>query len=121
VGDAGYNKDFITAQGISDAFRDAELCVTALDESFSGARDFDDAMRQYQKTRDDQVLPTFGFTLEIASFEPPPPEQQQLMGAMVGNQEAMDGFVRVFSGATSPVEFFSESNVQRIFASASAH
>ena len=26
VGDAGYNKDFITAQGISDAFRDAELC-----------------------------------------------------------------------------------------------
>jgi 2-polyprenyl-6-methoxyphenol hydroxylase-like FAD-dependent oxidoreductase len=31
VGDAGYNKDFITAQGIHDAFRDAELCATALD------------------------------------------------------------------------------------------
>ena len=27
VGDAGYNKDFITAQGIQDAFRDAELCA----------------------------------------------------------------------------------------------
>ncbi len=26
VGDAGYNKDFITAHGIHDAFRDAELC-----------------------------------------------------------------------------------------------
>ncbi|HJR53868.1 MAG TPA: NAD(P)/FAD-dependent oxidoreductase, partial [Gemmatimonadota bacterium] len=38
VGDAGYNKDFITAQGISDAFRDAELCSTALDEWLSGAR-----------------------------------------------------------------------------------
>ena len=38
VGDAGYNKDFITAQGISDAFRDAELCANALDESLSGAR-----------------------------------------------------------------------------------
>ena len=36
VGDAGYNKDFITAQGIIDAFRDAELCATALDESLSG-------------------------------------------------------------------------------------
>ena len=36
VGDAGYNKDFITAQGISDAFRDAELCAAALDETFSG-------------------------------------------------------------------------------------
>jgi 2-polyprenyl-6-methoxyphenol hydroxylase-like FAD-dependent oxidoreductase len=36
VGDAGYNKDFITAQGMHDAFRDAELCATALDEAFSG-------------------------------------------------------------------------------------
>ena len=30
VGDAGYNKDPITAQGITDAFRDAELCAVAL-------------------------------------------------------------------------------------------
>ena len=43
MGDAGYNKDFITAQGMLDAFRDAELCVAALDASFSGTP-FDDAM-----------------------------------------------------------------------------
>ena len=30
VGDAGYNKDPITAQGIIDAFRDAEQCSTAV-------------------------------------------------------------------------------------------
>jgi flavin-dependent dehydrogenase len=36
VGNAGYNKDFITAQGTGDAFRDAELCATALDQAFSG-------------------------------------------------------------------------------------
>jgi flavin-dependent dehydrogenase len=118
VGDAAYNKDFITAQGISDAFRDAQLCADALHEWFSGGRDFDTVMGEYQKTRDEQVLPTFEFTLQIASFEPPPPEQQQLMAAMVGNQEAMDGFVRTFAGATSPAEFFSEQNVQRIFAAA---
>ena len=47
VGDAGYNKDFITAQGISDAFRDAELCVNALDASFAGARPYDAAMQEY--------------------------------------------------------------------------
>ena len=35
VGDAGYNKDPITAQGITDAFRDAELCATALDQTFT--------------------------------------------------------------------------------------
>ena len=38
VGDAGYNKDFITAQGIADAFQDAERCAAALDAAFSGAR-----------------------------------------------------------------------------------
>ena len=36
VGDAGYNKDPITAQGIKDAFLDAERCVVALDAAFSG-------------------------------------------------------------------------------------
>ena len=53
VGDAGYNKDPITAQGISDAFRDAELCTAALDDVFTGARSFDDAMADYHHARDD--------------------------------------------------------------------
>ena len=118
VGDAGYNKDFITAQGISDAFRDAELCATALDEAFSGARDFDVAMGAYQSTRDEHVLPIFEFTCQLATLEPPPPEMQQLLAAMHGNQDAMDGFARVNAGVTSPAEFFSEENVGRIFAAA---
>jgi 2-polyprenyl-6-methoxyphenol hydroxylase-like FAD-dependent oxidoreductase len=118
VGDAGYNKDFITAQGITDAFRDAELCVTALDASFSGTRSFDEAMGEYQSTRDEHVLPMYGFTTQLATLEPPPPELQQLLGAVHGNQEAMDGFARVNAGVTSPAEFFSEQNVGRIFAAA---
>ncbi|MEU3666199.1 hypothetical protein [Streptomyces virginiae] len=36
VGDAGYVRDFITARGVQDAFRDAELCGRALDETFTG-------------------------------------------------------------------------------------
>jgi flavin-dependent dehydrogenase len=118
VGDAGYNKDFITAQGITDAFRDAGLCVSALDESFTGARPFDVAMGEYQSTRDEHVLPMFEFTCQLATLEPPPPELQQLLGAVHGNQEAMDGFARVNAGVTSPAEFFSEANVGRIFDSA---
>jgi flavin-dependent dehydrogenase len=118
VGDAGYNKDYITAQGINDAFRDAELCANALDTSLSGSRSFDDAMGEYQSTRDEQVLPMYELTAEFASLEPPPPELQQVLGAVHGNQEAMDGFARVVAGVTSPAEFFSEENVGRIFAAA---
>ena len=118
VGDAGYNKDYLTAQGITDAFRDAELLSTALDEFLSGARGFDVALGEYQRTRDKHVLPMYELTGELATLEPPPPEMQQLFGAMQGNQDAMDGFARVNAGVTSPAEFFSEENVGRIFASA---
>jgi 2-polyprenyl-6-methoxyphenol hydroxylase-like FAD-dependent oxidoreductase len=118
VGDAGYDRDFITAQGIQDAFRDAERCANALDESFSGLRPFDEAMSKYQSIRDAAVLPMYEFTTQMATLEPPPPELQQLLGAMLGNQEAMDGFVRVTAGVTSPAEFFSPENVGRIFAAA---
>ena len=118
VGDAGYNKDFITAQGISDAFRDAERCASALDASLSGAREFDAAMGEYQATRDEHAMPIFEFTCQLATLEPPPPELQQLLGAVHGNQAAMDGFARVNSGVMSPAEFFSEENVGRIFAAA---
>jgi 2-polyprenyl-6-methoxyphenol hydroxylase-like FAD-dependent oxidoreductase len=120
VGDAGYNKDFITAQGMHDAFRDAELCATALDQSFSGASSFEAAMGGYQSTRDTQVLPMYELTCEFATLEPPPPEMQQLLGAVHGNQEAMDGFARVIAGVTSPAEFFSEENVGRITSQAVA-
>lgn len=118
VGDAGYNKDYITAQGISDAFRDAELCAAALYDSMSNARPFDQAMSEYQAERDKDAMPIYEFTAGIASFEPPPPEQLQLFGAMQGNQQAMDDFTRTVANVISPAEFFSEENVGRIFASA---
>jgi 2-polyprenyl-6-methoxyphenol hydroxylase-like FAD-dependent oxidoreductase len=118
VGDAGYNKDYITAQGISDAFRDAELCATALDEWMSGARQFDEAMSDYQSARDRDAMPIYEFTAGIASFEPPPPEQVQLFGAIQGNQKASDDFVKMVANVISPAEFFSQENVGKIFASA---
>jgi flavin-dependent dehydrogenase len=118
VGDAGYNKDFVTAQGIQDGFRDAELCATALHEAFTGARSFDAAMRDYRSARDG-ALPMYEFTADLASLEPAPPELQQLLAAVRCDQEAMDGFARVVAGVTSPAEFFSDENVGRILDAAS--
>jgi 2-polyprenyl-6-methoxyphenol hydroxylase-like FAD-dependent oxidoreductase len=118
VGDAGYDRDFITAQGIQDAFRDAELCATALNDAMSGARTFEAAMDDYQSARDGQALPMYEFTCQLATLEPPPPELENLLAAMPGNQDAMDGFARLNAGAMSPVEFFSDQNVGRILAGA---
>lgn len=120
VGDAGYNKDPITAQGISDAFIDAERCVAALDASFSGPRPFDEAMSEYRAARDEHALPMYEMTAGIAMLEPPPPDLAQLLMAARGNQEAMDGFARVNSGVTPPAEFFSPENIGRIMATAAS-
>jgi flavin-dependent dehydrogenase len=118
VGDAGYNKDFITAQGIMDAFRDAELCANAIDESLSGERTFEDAMSAYQSARDGDVVPIYEFTCQLATLEPPPPELQRLLSAMHGNGKAMDGFMRVNAGTISPAEFFTPENTNAILAAA---
>ncbi len=120
VGDAGYTKDPITAQGMSDAFRDAELLATALGAAFSGAQPLDTALAHYQATRDAQSLPMYDFTCQIAAMQPPPPEMQQLLGAVHGNQNAMDQFVRVNAGNLSPAEFFAPDNVGAIFAAAAS-
>ena len=112
VGDAGYNRDFITAQGILDAFHDAELCAAALDSAFSGKQPFEAAMGEYQRARDARVKPMYEFTCQLATLAPPPPEMERLFAAIAGNRRAMDDFARMNAGTMSPAEFFA----QRLYA-----
>jgi 2-polyprenyl-6-methoxyphenol hydroxylase-like FAD-dependent oxidoreductase len=111
VGDAGYQKDPITAQGIMNAFHDAERCADALDAAFTGARTFDDAMAAYQRDRDADVTPMYEFTCQLAAMEPPPPQLQQLIGAIRGNQKAMDAFAQMNAGTLSPARFFAPDHL----------
>jgi hypothetical protein len=48
-------------------------------------------------------------------LQPPPPEMQQLLGAIYGNQAAMDDFVSVNAGTLSPEVFFSPEHIARTF------
>ena len=63
VGDAGYFKDPLTAHGISDALRDAELLARA------AAAGTDQAFADYAAVRDELSIPLFEATDAIASFE----------------------------------------------------
>jgi 2-polyprenyl-6-methoxyphenol hydroxylase-like FAD-dependent oxidoreductase len=116
VGDAGYNKDPITAQGISDAFHDAERCSSALDEAFRDVRSFDAALGDYQRARDRQAMPMYEFTCQLATLQPLPPGMQQLFAAIHGNAAALDDFVRMNAGTISPAEFFAPERVGAVMA-----
>lgn len=117
VGDAGYTTDPCTAQGISNAFRDAERLSEALDRAFSGDA-YDVALAGYQRARDDDVMPMYELTFKFATLEPPPPEMQQLLGASAGNREAMDAFAQMFAGVLPVAQFFAPERVQAVFAAA---
>ena len=68
VGDAGYFKDPITAHGITDALRDAELLARAVLEAPRGGRAQLNALHDYERTRDRLSEPLFDITERIASY-----------------------------------------------------
>jgi 2-polyprenyl-6-methoxyphenol hydroxylase-like FAD-dependent oxidoreductase len=111
VGDAGCNKDPLTAQGISDAFRDAEQCTMAVDAWLGGTTPYDDAMSAWHRRRDEELAPMYEFTTQMATLEAPPPEMQQLLAAVAGNPAAMDAFVSMNAGTLSPAVFFAPENI----------
>jgi 2-polyprenyl-6-methoxyphenol hydroxylase-like FAD-dependent oxidoreductase len=78
VGDAGYFKDPLTAHGITDALRDAELLARAI------ARGGDDALANYQQTRDELSIELFELSDRIASFDWSLDQLQQLHRALSG-------------------------------------
>jgi flavin-dependent dehydrogenase len=63
VGDAGMFRDPITAHGITDALRDAELLARAVVHGTDGA------MAEYQRARDDAALRIFELSDAVASLE----------------------------------------------------
>jgi 2-polyprenyl-6-methoxyphenol hydroxylase-like FAD-dependent oxidoreductase len=118
VGDAAYNKDPITAQGISDAFIDAEGMAVAIDEGFAGRRSLDEALAAHQASRDQRAKPLYDFTCQLATLEPPPPLMQRLFLAMRGNQEVTNQFFSAITGSRPLPAFMNAENLDRIMASA---
>jgi 2-polyprenyl-6-methoxyphenol hydroxylase-like FAD-dependent oxidoreductase len=114
VGDAGYAKDPITAQGISDAFVDAGTLVEALDAVFSGERAWDEALAEYHSRRDERVRPMYDFTCSLATLEPPPPALQQLFAALHRDREATNSFYSAITGSSPLPRFMDPENIRRI-------
>jgi flavin-dependent dehydrogenase len=114
VGDAGYHRDAITGQGITDAFRDADLLADAVDAGFSGAAPLDAALAEYEQRRNTAVMPMYEFTYQLARLEPPTLQDQQLFGALRTNQPEAERFLSTIAGSVPIPEFFDASNLSRI-------
>jgi flavin-dependent dehydrogenase len=90
VGDAGYYRDAITAYGISDAFRDAELLAVALDQALGADAEEATALAAYQQQRDQALAEIFELTCRRAAYPPVPAfiELQKQLGAAIDREAA---------------------------------
>ncbi len=106
VGDAGYVKDPCTAQGITDAFRHAELLADAVDTGLRDPREMPGALARYERRRDDAVIQMYEFTHQRAGLEPPTPQMAQLMVGLRDDPARTEQFFGVFTGTVPVSEFF---------------
>jgi flavin-dependent dehydrogenase len=118
VGDAGCRVDPITGQGITDAFRDAQFLSDALTAGLGGRVAIDSALANYQRRRDEAVMPIYQFTAERARLAPPAPDMQRLLTAIRGNQHEMNRFIGLTAGTTSIRDYFAPDNLARIVTTA---
>ena len=95
VGDAGYFKDPITAHGITDALRDAELLVRVLLECGP------DNMAVYHRERDVLSIPLFEVTDAIASFRWTLEEVQALHGGLSAAMKSETNYMARLPAARS--------------------
>ena len=89
VGDAGYFKDPLTAHGITDALRDADLLARAILQGTTTA------LSDYERTRHDLSIRLFELTDEIASFSWSEDHLQSLHRAL---SQEMSREVRALAG-----------------------
>jgi flavin-dependent dehydrogenase len=100
VGDAGYHKDPITAQGMLDAFRDADLLAAAVDEGLGG--DLPAALARYHRARDAAVSAMYDFTCGLAHVdEPPPAGMPALIASLAGDAEGTSRFLGIIAGSVA--------------------
>jgi len=114
VGDAGLAMDPVTGQGISDAFRDAELLADTIADALDGARPLEATLRGYQRARDQAVKPMYDFTVEIASLAPVRIEQQLVYQALERDPEQTERFLGVLGGTVPLDDFFSSTNLRHL-------
>jgi 2-polyprenyl-6-methoxyphenol hydroxylase-like FAD-dependent oxidoreductase len=103
VGDAGYFKDPLTAHGITDALRDAEMLAHAIVAGVGGGWTLDDALLAYEEDRDRLSRGLLEVTSSIASLRWSTDEvkslHRTLSREMKAEVEEMRGWTRTRSAA----------------------
>jgi menaquinone-9 beta-reductase len=113
IGDAGHYKDFVTGQGMTDAFFDAERLTRAL-----AHRDREAALEVYWRERDAETLPVHFDALAQGAVGYNSPFMRWVFGSIGRTPEMRDRVRHVFDRSIPPHELVPMGRMVRWMAAA---
>ena len=114
AGDAGVVMDSISAQGMTNALRDASYLSDAVAAGLGGSRPLASALLDHQRRRDRAIRGMYDFTLGLAAFPPATPGQRYFLAAVAADQQETDRFLGAFAGIVPPQQYFTRGTAVRI-------
>lgn len=115
VGDAGYHRDPIRAQGIHDAFLDAEDLAIAIERGFNDRTAMENALRARQTKRDDRTRTPYELALKAAGFEGNDEDwPTDLLDLIKTNPTLIGEFRGLISGSMRPEVFFDPEHIKAV-------
>ena len=117
AGDAGVVMDSISAQGMTNALRDASYLSAAVIAGLGGSRPLADTLHDHQRRRDRAIRGMYDFTLSLAAFPPTGPARRGFLAAVAADQQETGRFLGAFAGIVPPEEYFTLGTLVRILGS----
>lgn len=114
TGDAGYTRDPITAAGITDGLRGAELLAAAVESGLSGTEPLRAALARYARDRDDLVTGHYRYTREHATIADHSPAELAFIRAMNRSPTHGRAMVGMFATMVHPAEFYSPASIHAL-------
>ena len=111
LGDAGYHRDPITAQGMSDALRQAEWLAQAISAGLDVGGSPELALAEFQRLRDEAFLRMYHLTHDLARLEPPPPDLAARLAVLPGDAGQTSRFLGVIAGTVPVADFFGSTKL----------
>lgn len=99
VGDAAIHRCPITAQGITNAFTHADILSEELKLAFSGEKEIDQALSDYDNCQFNILKPMFDYTLHLALLQPLHQDIAKMLPMVKDDPVATSAFLGAFMGS----------------------
>jgi 2-polyprenyl-6-methoxyphenol hydroxylase-like FAD-dependent oxidoreductase len=115
VGDAGVVMDSITAQGITNALRDADRLAAGIVAGYGGGP-LNRALAGHGRARDREISGMYDMTVDLARFRRPSAGQRLLFASLQNRPHEISRFLGAFAGITPIDAYLSAGNALRVIA-----